>query len=337
MTQVRPLGRSGFQTPPLILGTNVFGWTTDETMAHHLLDAFVAGGGKVIDTADIYGPPNHSGPLELDHVENRAAFQGREAERIIGTWIRKRGRHDDVIISTKAGMITRAEGKACLSPESIRAAVDGSLKLLGVERLDIFHAHIDDPETPLVETLGTLDQLVRQGKVATIAAANYSVDRLAEALEVSRANGFASFQIVQGMYSLMERAEYEGRLQALCQEHDIAFTGYLGLASGFLSGKYRSVADVPPMHPRANILRLYFNERGIKVLDALDQVSCATGEKPARIALAWVATQPGVAAPLSSATNPLQLEDLLGAMDLTLSPEHIALLDRASWATQPVA
>jgi aryl-alcohol dehydrogenase-like predicted oxidoreductase len=330
MSQSRPLGRSGIETPSLILGCNVFGWTVDESTSHEILDAFVAGGGKVIDTADIYGPPNHNGVLQLDHVENRNAFKGRESERIIGSWIRKRGRHDDVFISTKAGMMSRADGVSPLAPASIRAAVDGSLRTLGLERLDLFFAHIDDPETPLEETLGTLDELVKAGKIGAIAAANYSTARLSEALNISRSKGLVRFEAYQGMFSLVERGGYEGDLQELLLTQEVAFTPYLGLANGFLTGKYRTLQDIAETHPRAPLIKAYLNDQGLAVLGALDAIAADLGATVAQVALAWVAAQPGVPAPLASATSVKQLNELLGTMQLTLDREQLASLDAAS-------
>jgi aryl-alcohol dehydrogenase-like predicted oxidoreductase len=328
--QLRTLGRTEIRTPSLVLGGNVFGWTADEATSHAILDAFLGGGGKMIDTADIYGPPNHGGVLLLDHVANKNAFTGRESERIIGSWIRKRGRRDDVFICTKAGMHSRAPGTNPLSAASVRAAVDESLRVLGIDRLDLFYTHIDDPETPLEETLGTLHDLVKAGKIGAIAAANYSAERLDEALKISRSKGWVRFEAYQGMYSLVERREYEDRLQPLCIKQGIAFMPYLGLANGFLTGKYRTLADVPDTHPRSAFIRAYLNEQGVAVLKVLDAVAKETGSTVAQISLAWTAAQPGVGAPLASATSVKQLNELLGTMRIVLDRDQLARIDAVS-------
>jgi aryl-alcohol dehydrogenase-like predicted oxidoreductase len=330
MPSLRALGTTHIKTPALVLGCNVFGWTADEKTSHGILDAFVEGGGTLIDTADIYGPPTHTGALLLDHVANREAFVGRESERIIGSWFRKRGKRDGVYIATKAGMHSRAKGASPLSAPSLRAAVDESLRTLCVERIDLFYTHIDDPDCPLEETLATLNELVNTGKIAAIAAANYTMERLQEALQISRDNDWVQFQAYQGMYSLVERRAYEEQLQAFCVDRKVAFMPYLGLANGFLTGKYRKPADIPESHPRSRFIETYMSEQGLAILAALDVVAKESGSTVAQVALAWEAAQAGVGAPLASATSVKQLNELLGSMQLDLDREQLARIDSVS-------
>ena len=315
MADRRSLGRSGLSTPPLVLGGNVFGWNADTPTSHAVLDAFVAGGGTMIDTADAYSAwvPGH---------------QGGESEATIGSWLKASGKRDQVTIATKVGMLP-GEGGAGLKPARIAAAADASLKRLGVDRIDLYFAHRDDPDTPLEETLAAFDALVRAGKVRAIGASNYTAERLREALAVSAREGFAAYSVLQPEYNLVERADYEAALQPLCAEQDIGVIPYYAIAGGFLTGKYRSAADTQGKI-RGGLADKYLNPAGLKVLAALDQVAQEAGATPAQVAIAWLAAQETVTAPIASATSVEQVEDLLGAMRLTLGAEQLATLDAAS-------
>ncbi len=310
----RKLGDSGLMTPPLVLGGNVFGWTIDATASHSILDAFIAGGGRMIDTADVYStwvPGNRGG----------------ESESIIGQWLAARGRRDDVLIATKVGM--EIGGSKGLAPERIEKALEDSLKRLRTDYVDLYFAHLDDADTPLEATLEAFDRLVRAGKVRAIGASNYTAERLAQALDISQAKGIARYTVLQPHYNLMERAKFEGALQDLCVARGIGVVPYFALASGFLTGKYRSSADLQGK-ARGQAVERYLNEGGLGVLETLDEVAASTGATPAQIALAWLAAQPAVTAPIASATSIQQLEELLGAMRLTLAPDHLAKLDEAT-------
>lgn len=314
MTNERRLGNSGLTTPPLILGGNVFGWTADESTSCAILDAFVAGGGRIIDTADVYSawaPGNRGG----------------ESETIIGRWLAARGRRDDVLIATKVGW--ELQGESGLKPEQIERRVEASLQRLGIDYIDLLFAHRDDPNTPLEETLQAFDQLVKAGKVRAIGASNYDAPRLQEALATSDRLGLAKYSVLQPQYNLLERDSFEGPLQDVCAAQDIAAVPYYGLASGFLTGKYRSRDDLAGK-ARAGSVEKYLNEYGLGVLSALDSVAAETGATPAQVALAWLAAQPAVAAPIASGTSVAQTEELLGAMRLELTSEQLATLDSAS-------
>lgn len=310
----RKLGASGLTTPPLILGGNVFGWTVDQDASFSILDAFVAGGGRMIDTADVYSawvPGN----------------QGGESETIIGAWLAQRRRRDDVLIATKVGM--ELQGSKGLKPDRIAQAVEDSLRRLQTDYIDLYFAHQDDPETPLEDTLAAFDQLVRAGKVRAIGASNYTAERLKQALDISAAQGIASYTVLQPHYNLVERDKFEGDLQQLCVQRNVASVPYFALASGFLTGKYRSQADLQGK-ARGGMVEQYLNQGGLNVLAAMDQVAAETGASLAQIALAWLAAQPAVAAPIASATSTAQVDELLGAMRLKLTPEQLATLDAAS-------
>lgn len=313
MTNERALGDSGLTTPPLILGGNVFGWTADRETSFAILDAFVAGGGRMIDTADVYSawvPGN----------------QGGESETIIGEWLAARGRRDDVLVATKVGM--DLGGTTGLAPGRIATAVEASLKRLQTDVIDLYFAHRDDTETPLEDTLEAFDRLVKAGKVRAIGASNYNAERLEQALEISTTNGLARYTVLQPLYNLVERDKFEGALQDLCLARHIGVVPYYALASGFLTGKYRSTADVAGK-ARGSVVEKYLNERGLRVLAALDEVAREAGAAPAQVALAWLAAQPAVTAPIASATSVAQVEDLLGAMRLELTLDQIARLDAA--------
>ena len=315
--QSRPIGRSGLSTPPLVLGGNVFGWTATGEEAFRILDRFVDAGGTMIDTADVYSAwvPGH---------------QGGESESLIGQWLKRRGSRDGIQIATKVGMLHR-HGGGKLEGWRIAKAADASLKRLGVDTIDLYYAHRDDPGTPMEESLEAFDSLVRAGKVRALGASNFTADRLAEALAVSDRNGFARYQALQNEYHLLERAGFEGGLERLCLAEGVGALPYYGLASGYLTGKYRSPADYG-QSVRGDRMAKYVEGRGPVVLAALDEIAAETGATQAQIALAWIAARPAVAAPIASARTSGQLEELLGAMELGLSASQVARLDAASSA-----
>jgi len=309
----RPLGATGLEVFPLCLGSNVFGWTLDEAASFAVLDAYVAAGGNFIDTADVYSTWGEG---------NR----GGESEQIIGAWMRARGNRDDLVIATKVGKLPGSEG---LAAATIERAVAASLERLGTDRIDVYWAHMDDPATPLEETLGAFDALVRAGTVRHIGASNHTAPRLAEALEVSRSGGLAAYTLVQPQYSLVERSEYEVELEPLCAEHGIACVPFWALARGFLTGKYRPGGPTVDSVRAAGALE-FLVERGVRVLEALDGVAAAHGTGVAAVALAWVAAQPTVAAPIASARTAEQLGELLAMAQVALGPQDLARLDAAS-------
>ncbi|WP_343611300.1 aldo/keto reductase [Novosphingobium sp.] len=319
MTELRRIGRSDLTTPPLILGGNVFGWTADQDTSFAVLDAFVAGGGKVIDTADVYS-------AWVD------GHKGGESEAVIGAWLKQRGRRDDVVITTKVGMLP-IDGVQGLTPAHIAKAVEGSLRRLGTDYIDLYLAHRDDEGTDQAEVAQAFDRLVKEGKVRAIGASNFTADRLASAVEGQKAQGLARYQALQNQYNLLERGDYEGAVQDYCVAHDIGMTPYYGLASGYLSGKYRKAEDAKGA--RGGAVGKYIEGHGPRVLDALDAVAAAHEASLAQVALAWIAAQPGIAAPIASATSVKQVEDLLGALRLELTPDDLSRLDKAS--TLPVA
>jgi aryl-alcohol dehydrogenase-like predicted oxidoreductase len=312
--EMRALGSSGLETPRLVLGGNVFGWTVSGEEAFAILDRFAEAGGVMIDTADVYSAwvPGH---------------RGGESESLLGEWLRRRGGRKGIAIATKVGMLPLGEPPR-LSPARIAEAADASLRRLGVETIDLYYAHQDDPDTPLGETIAGFDALVRDGKVRALGASNYAADRLTEALDISARDGLARYEVLQPEYNLVRRGKYEGALQRLCRENNVAALPYFGLASGFLTGKYRSAAD-KAKSVRGDRMDAYLNERGFAVLAALDEVAAETEATPAQIALAWVAAQPGVAAPIASATSVTQLEELLGVLTLELTSEQIERLTEA--------
>jgi len=312
---VRNLGGSGLATPRLVLGGNVFGWTASGDEAFAILDRFAEAGGTMIDTADVYSAwvPGH---------------RGGESETLLGEWIRRRGGSKGVMIATKVGMLPVGE-PANLTGARIAAAAESSLRRLGVETIDLYYAHQDDEVTPLAETLSGFDRLVRDGKVRALGASNYRAERLAEALDLSDREGLARYEVLQPEYNLMSRGKYEGALQALCVERNIGVLPYFGLASGFLTGKYRSEADFGKS-VRGDRMKAYLNDRGRRVLAALDQVAAETGATQAQIALAWLAAQPGITAPIASATSVAQLEELLGVLTLDLSAAQLEALSAAA-------
>jgi aryl-alcohol dehydrogenase-like predicted oxidoreductase len=291
----------------------VFGWSLDEKASFAVLDAYVAAGGNFIDTADVYG--------------RHGAGGAGGSERIIGSWIAARGNREQLVIATKVGMSSDLHG---LSDATIRQGIDGSLQRLGIDTVDLYYAHQDDPHTPLAETLGAFQALIDEGKIRHAAASNYSAARLGEALSIGQRDGMASYVALQPHYNLMEREGYEGDLAAVCEQHGLACIPYFGLARGFLTGKYRR--DGPEIDsPRAaGVRQSYFDERGFAVLDALDEVAAAHDASVAAVALAWLLAQPTVLAPIASATSPEQLAQLMECARLKLSDGEIERLSSAS-------
>lgn len=316
MAELRPLGRSGLETPRLVLGGNVFGWTATGEEAFRILDRFVEAGGTMIDTADVYSAwvPGH---------------EGGESETLIGEWLKRRGSSEGVLIASKVGMLHRHWGKGKLEPWRIEKAAEASLKRLGVEAIDLYYAHQDDPDTPMEEVIGAFDKLVKAGKVRALGASNFTAERLGRALALAREMGASRYEVLQNEYHLLERGKLEGELQRLCLAEGIGVLPFYGLASGYLTGKYRSEADYGKS-VRGDRMAKYVEGRGPAVLAVLDGIAAETGASPAQIALAWVAAQPAVAAPISSARTLDQLEELLGAMALELTPEQLARLDSVS-------
>jgi aryl-alcohol dehydrogenase-like predicted oxidoreductase len=314
--QHRELGRSGLQLAPLVLGGNVFGWTADEATSFRILDAFVAGGGNTIDTADGYSVwvPGHV---------------GGESEAIIGKWLQQRGRRDDVLIATKVGWEVNPENKG-LKKDYILRAVEGSLKRLKTDYIDLYQSHKDDPTTPVEETLEAYAQLVKEGKVRAIGASNFEAARLRESIEASEKHGYPRYESLQPLYNLYDRAEFEQDLLPLVQEHNIGVIPYYGLAAGFLTGKYRTEEDLKKSARGGGVGQKYLNDKGLKILGALDAVSARLQATQAQVALAWILAQPGLTAPIASATSPEQVTELLKATELQLSPEDLTALGQAS-------
>ncbi|RHW19153.1 aldo/keto reductase [Sphingomonas gilva] len=310
MTEKRPLGSSGLEIAPLVLGGNVFGWTADRQASFAVLDAFADGGGTMIDTADVYSAWV-------------SGHKGGESESMIGEWLKASGKRDRVLIATKVGMMPGG-----LAPDRIADAVEESLRRLGTDRIDLYFAHQDDENVPLADALGAFARLVEAGKVRSIGASNYSAMRLKEAIDVAAAEGLPHHAVLQPEYNLLSRRKFEGELQDLAIQHNIGVIPYYGLASGFLTGKYRSEADLGKS-PRGGGMRKYLEGKGPAMLAAMDGVADETGATHAQIALAWLAAQPGVTAPIASATSASQVEDMLGAMRLELSAGQIAKLDAA--------
>jgi len=311
----RKLGSTGPEVPVICLGGNVYGWTLPESEAFRQLDAALEVGLNFVDTADVYSrwvPGN----------------KGGESETIIGKWFAKSGKRNQVILATKVGMEMSADKKG-LKAAYIKQSVEDSLKRLQTDYIDIYQGHKDDAETPLEETLSTFDELVKQGKVRYIGASNYSGARLAEALETSRRNGFASYISLQPHYNLVERQDYESNLLPVVAKYQLGVIPYFSLAAGFLTGKYRSKQDTEKA-ARGAMVQKYLNDWGFAVVAALDEVANAHGSTPARVALAWLLAQPGITAPIASATNEKQLTDLVEAAALRLDAGSIQKLNQVS-------
>ncbi|WP_022928795.1 aldo/keto reductase [Patulibacter americanus] len=310
------LGSSDLEVFPLNLGGNVFGWTADEVTSHDVLDAFVAAGGNFVDTADGYSAwaPGH---------------EGGESERVIGSWLAKRGRRDDVVIATKVSQHPARRG---LGHDNVLAAAEDSLRRLGTDHIDLYYAHFDDPDTPLEETLAAFDELVRAGKVRHVAGSNYTAERFAQALAIQDREGLARWVALQPHYNLVERQGYEdGGLRALAEREGLAVLPYFALAKGFLTGKYRGAGGTGDS-PRAGQAAAYLDERGFRVLAALDEVAAAHDVPVTAVSIAWLAAQPTVTAPLASARTVEQLGPLLQGARLELRPEDLDALAAASAA-----
>jgi len=316
----RSIGTSGIEIAPIALGGNVFGWTADEATSFRLLDAFVDAGGTMIDTADVYSAwvPGHV---------------GGESETVIGQWLRQSGKRDKVVIASKVGFldgeIVDGEYVASLDPKVIGKACDASLARLGVDTIDVYYQHRDNETVPLAESLGAFDQLIREGKIRSIGLSNFTAPRVEAALAASRASGLTMPSAVQGWYNLLERAKYEGALQNVVTEHNLAMFSFYSIANGYLAGKYRSEADLGKS-VRGGRNRDYLTGKGPLVLAALDEIAAETGAPLAAIALAWTRDRPGIAAPIASATTLVQLEEQLASLTLDLTPVQVKRLDEAS-------
>ena len=318
--QKRQLGSSPLSIFPLALGSNVFGWNVDERRSFELLDAFVAAGGNLIDTADAYSawvPGN----------------QGGEAETIIGRWLRASGKREQVLIATKVGKWSRQQG---LAPINLQKAVEGSLQRLQTDRIDLYQAHQDDASVLLADTLGGFARLIEQGKVRVIGASNYSATRFADALTVARKQGLPRYETLQPKYNLAWRANYERALEPLARRENIGVICYSALASGFLSGKYRSAGDLAKSAARSDSVKPYLDARGQRLLAALDRVAEAHHASVAQVALAWLIARPGLTAPIVSATSVDQLEELLGSVELKLQPNELVYLTSVDAEFPPV-
>lgn len=309
----RQLGNSGVAIAPLVFGGNVFGWTADRARSFELLDRFVARGFNAVDTADSYSAW-------------APGLSGGDSEAVIGEWLAHRKRRDDVVLMTKVGMWDNRKG---LSATNIAAAVDDSLKRLRTDYVDVYFAHIDDAEVPLEETLGAFSRVIEAGKARAIGASNHGAGRLREALAVSKAQGLPRYEVVQPAYNLYDRKEFEESLLPVIKDEGLGAVSYFSLASGFLSGKYRSRADLEGSS-RKGFLEGYFNERGERILAALGEVSEGLNAPTAQVALAWLMSRPGLTAPIASATSIEQLDEILGAVDLDLPGDARDRLDAAS-------
>lgn len=315
--QTRALGNTGLSIAPLVLGGNVFGWTIDEKESFAVLDAFVAHGFNAIDTADVYSSwvPGNS---------------GGESETIIGNWLKARPDvRDKVIIFTKVGSDLGQPGQKGLSERWILEAVEGSLSRLGVEAIDVYFSHWPDPDTPHAETLGAYDRLLKAGKVKAIGASNFDAVQLREALAAAKEQGLPRYQVLQPEYNLYDRASYDGALRDLCIEEKLGVVTYYSLASGFLTGKYRSKDDLT-QSKRGEGVAKYLTPRGEAILKALDEVCARHDATPAEIALAWLIAQKGVTAPIASATRTAHIEGFARAVEISLTSEDLATLDAAS-------
>lgn len=313
--QLRSVGRSAIKIPPLVIGGNVFGWTANEATSFAILDMCLDAGFNTIDTADVYSrwAPGHT---------------GGESEAVIGRWLKRHGRRERVIVATKVGMET-ATGKTGLSRAHILASVDESLRRLQTDYIDIYFAHQDDPTTPFDEALATFADLVKSGKVRTLGASNYTAARLREALAASARLALPRYELLQPHYNLYDRAEYERELEALCVQEQLGVTPYFALASGFLTGKYRSEADFTKS-PRGRRMKNYLNPRGLGILAALDELATRHNATPAQVALAWVMARPSITAPIASATSVEQARDITAAARLELNADGIRALETAS-------
>jgi aryl-alcohol dehydrogenase-like predicted oxidoreductase len=312
MATLRELGHSGLHIAPLVLGGNVFGWTADEKTSFAVLDAFVAGGGNAIDTADVYSAwvPGHQG--------------GGQSETVIGNWLAQRGRRDDVLIFTKVGM-DLGDGKNGLSKARIKQAVEASLKRLQTDYIDLYQSHKDDESLPITEPLEAYAELLKEGKIRAIGASNFKPERLQAALDAAQ-NGLPRYESLQPEYNLYDRETFEKDDIGIVQASGIGVIPYFGLAAGFLTGKYRSEADLQKSQRGGGIGKKYLNDKGFQILKALDAVANRHGISQAQVALAWLMQAPGITAPIASGTKVEQVQELTKAMDVQLSPEDVAAL-----------
>jgi len=314
--QLRSLGRSGLQVSPLCFGGNVFGWTADEATSFALLDAWVDAGFNFIDTADVYSrwAPGHT---------------GGESESVIGRWLKRSGKRHRIVLATKVGK-DMGDGKVGLRPAYIRQAVEASLQRLQTDHIDLYQSHDDDTTVPLADTLGAYADLIRAGKVRAIGASNYSAARLQEALQTSERLGLPRYESLQPLFNLYDRAVFEDALQPLCVQQQVGVINFYALAAGFLTGKYRTAADAAKSARGANTTAKYLNDRGLRILAALDAVAQRYNATPGQVAVAWQMMQPGITAPIASATSVAQLHELVKATQLQLDSDTLAQLDAAS-------
>ena len=312
----RELGRSGLQVSPLCFGGNVFGWTIDEATSFSLLDAWVDAGFNFIDTADVYSiwVPGHT---------------GGESETLIGKWLRKSGKRGKVVIATKVGK-PMGEGKKGLSPAYMRQAVEDSLRRLQTDYIDLYQSHDDDADTPLADSLGAFGELMKAGKVKAIGASNFTAARLAEALDTSEKLGLPRYESLQPLYNVYDRATFEDELAPLCLERGVGVINFYALAAGFLTGKYRSAADAAKSKRGAGTTGKYLNDRGLRILAALDEVAANVNARPGQVAIAWLLAQPAVTSPIASATSIAQLDELVAAAQIKLDATALATLNNAS-------
>ena len=311
--QNRNLGSTDICIAPLVFGANVFGWTADTARSFELLDRFVDRGLNFVDTADVYSawvPGN----------------QGGESETVLGQWIKARGKREQIVISTKVGMWNASHG---LSAANIERAAEASLKRLNTDYIDVYFAHIDDESVPLEESLAAFDRLIQSGKVRAIGASNYSVQRLEQAVQVARAHQVSPYQVIQPLYNLFDRLDYEQTMAPFATTHEVGVIVYFALASGFLSAKYKNIEQIRNT-PRERMLGKYFTPRGMRILDALQTVSMQTGASPAQMSLAWLMQKPSVTAPIVSATSTAQLDELIQCFEVKLPSDLVTLLEQAS-------
>lgn len=312
----RELGRSGIQVPLLTFGGNVFGWTIDQSTSFSVLDALLEHQLNFIDTADVYS-------------RWAEGNQGGESETIIGNWLKKSGKRDKIVLATKVGM-EMGDGQKGLSPSYIRQSVENSLKRLQTDYIDLYQAHKDDEDTPLADTLETFDALIKEGKVRAIGGSNYSATRFAEALKVSKEQGFARYETLQPEYNLYDRKDYESGLEKVATDNSIGVINYYSLASGFLSGKYRGKEDASKSKRGQGVVAKYLNDRGHKIIQALDAVAEKHHVSPTQVSLAWLIARPSITAPIVSATSLKQIDELALATRLKLDHADIEALDKAS-------
>ena len=314
--QYRQLGRSGLSVSPLMLGCNVMGWTADQATSFALLDAWVDAGFNFIDTADVYSKwvPGHT---------------GGESETVIGKWLRQSGKRNRIVLATKVGK-PMGPDLSGLAPAYIRQAVEDSLRRLQTDHIDLYQSHDDDATTPLEDTLGAYGDLIKAGKVRAIGASNYTAPRLALALETSQKHGLPRYESLQPLYNLYDRAVFEDDLEPLCLKHDVGVINFYALASGFLTGKYRSEKDAEKSARGKNAVAKYLNPRGLKILAALDEAAATHKATSGQVAIAWQMARPAITAPIASATSLAQMAELVAAAQLVLSTADIALLNEAS-------